>query len=41
MFQRNTETGEGSFDKWKKVKTQNNKNKSIIFALLNNMILYP
>lgn len=32
MFQRNTETGEGSFDKWKKVKTQNNKNKSIIFC---------
>ena len=40
MFQRNTETGEGSFDKWEKVK-QNNKNKSIIFALLNNIILCP
>lgn len=27
MFQRNTETGEGSFDKWKKVKTQKIKQK--------------
>lgn len=35
MFQRNREVGEGPFDKLKK----KNKNNSIIFTILNNMIL--